>query len=506
MKIKTFSSSIENPFLDTFLASEGWVKSSSPLVHFSEKYYPDFSGWQIISEGLNIEENVVVVEEFDPDNLLGILDSIAKSSIQETIAELFSIEHVLFDSLFESRITSYDEFPLNEVLSFLSNWEDLYDFSEKEKVSYFLLSVLDIEIDIKTFEELTRPEHSLDYTNILRAHSSQMDLFYCFKDDVEIDGEFKLIFTLLLIYQDQKLEKEQFESYSKSDWEIILNSLSYPTCLISSQGELVLHNTPFSSLGIFAKDCLKLEDGMTIEKNENVFKVLKEHIRIGGKDFESFVFITDSGQHNDANITISSEELGIISGSIAHELNNPIAGILAALTLLKLEDDLEEDSLIVLDDMEKGAKRCKKLIEVFLGFSRLDPSKTESDTLESSLDQSLSLLRSRMVESNLKMNIDYKVLELFQKPLNSSIASMIFYLVLSEGFTLGNHQKLLINELNQIHVQVEENKNEMKFSFSIEIKLFEQLQNSKLFLHLLNVLEIELEGHEGQIILRNYGN
>jgi hypothetical protein len=505
MTIKTYSTSIDNPFLETFLSSEGWEKSESPLVVLSEIPVDNFSGWQIVTENSDIK-NTIVVETFDADNVIGVLDSIAKLSIQETLEELFSVELNLFESLFDSRITSYDEFPLNEILIFLSNWQDLYEFSEKEKVSYFLLSVLDIEVDIRTFEELSNYERPLDYTNILRAHSNQMDLFYCFNDDVEIDGEFKLIFTLLLIYQDQKLEKEQLESYSKSDWEVILNSLSYPTCLISSQGELVLHNSPFTSLGIYAKDCLKFKDGMTLEQNDNVFKVLKEDIRIGGNDFESFIFITDSNLSHEGNLTISSEELGIISGSIAHELNNPLAGVLAALTLLKLEDDLTEDSLAVLNDMEKGAKRCKKLIEVFLGFSRLEPANVESDSLESSLDQSLSLLRSRMVESNLKMNIDYSEVETFSRPLNSSIASMIFYLILSEGFTLCNHQKLLISDLNQINVQFEERRSEMNFTFSIEIKLFEQLQNSKLFLHLLNVLGIDLEGKDGQIILRNYGN
>jgi hypothetical protein len=504
MNTKTYSTDSLNPFLGTSLSQHGWRASDNSLINISTSPREDFNGWQIVTES-NIErDNIVVVPELSLDYVLNILNAIEKSISNLNIDVLMNNEHLLFDSLFEYRITSYDEFPLSEILGFLSNWGDIFDFSEQEKVSYFLLSTLDVEVEVKTFSEFTKIENTNMYSNVLRAHSNNSDLFYCFKDEVEIDSGFKIIFTLLLIYQDQKLEKETFESYSKGDWDIILNSLTHPTCLVSQDGELILHNSSFSSLGLFATDCLKVENGKTIESNDQVYKVLREKIRVSGKDYDSFVFFTDTNILKEGNLTISSEELGIISGSIAHELNNPIAGILAAITLLKLEDDLDEDSLQVLDDMEKGAKRCQKLIEVFLSFSRIDPSLEQCESLESSLEQSLSLMRSRMVESNLKMKIDYEVSSAFSRPLNNSIASMIFYLILSEGFTLAHHQKLVVSNLNEIFVSVVERHNELAFTFSTEIKLFDQLQNSKLFLHLLNILSIDLEGSEGHVRLRQY--
>ncbi|WP_127714817.1 histidine kinase dimerization/phospho-acceptor domain-containing protein [Halobacteriovorax sp. HLS] len=506
MNLKTYATNICDPKFEEFLSSLNWKKSNSPKVYFTDIACEGILGWQVALESDFERDNVVLVNDFSEESIAGLLASIANGIEKDVAYELMEDEARLFESLFESRITSYDDFPLNEILSFLSNWKEISEHSEIEKVKYFLLSTLDIEVEVKTYEDFTSSENLVKYSNVLRAHSNNLDLFYCFKDDVEIDGEFKLIFTLLLIYQDQKLEKEKLESYSKSDWEIILNSLSLPTCLVSQRGELVLHNSTFSSLGLYANDCLKLDNGVTIEIQDNIYKVFKDSIRVGGKDFESFVFITNNELKREGNVTISSEELGIISGSIAHELNNPIAGILAALTLLKLEDDLADDSLLILEDMELGAKRCKKLIEVFLGFSRLDPLNSKCDSLESSLEQSLSLLRSRMVESNLKMHIEYRVDDSFKRPLNNSIASMIFYLILNEGFTLGHHQKLLINDLNQIDVSVIEREHEMSFSFSPEIKLYEQLQNSKLFLHLLNILNIEILTREGRIYLRSYDN
>ena len=504
MMLKRYFSEQEDPFLHASLRDIGWEESVDAPVRISQHSCSDFSGWQIVLENSLVADNIVVLPELSTRFVTPVLEIIEKSISLTNLEVLMKNETLLFESLFDYRITTYDEFPLNEILVFLSNWGDVFDYSEQEKVSYFLLSTLDIEVELKTFDEFSKIENTKKYSSVLRTHSTHSELFYCFKDEAEIDSAFKIIFTLLLIYQDQKLEKETFESYSKSDWDVIINSLVHPTCLVSSVGELVLHNTSFSSLGLYSTDCLKLENGNTLERNDQVYKVLKEQIRVGGRDYESFVFFTDTGLYKEGNLTISSEELGIISGSIAHELNNPLAGILAALTLLKLEDDLEEDSIQVLNDMEKGAKRCKKLIEVFLSFSRIDPSTSKCESLESSFEQSLSLMRSRMVESNLKMKVDYQVDSVFKKPLNNSIASMIFYLVLSEGFTLAHHQKLVVSNLNEVTVNVIEKGSEMFLEFSTEIKLYEQLQHSKLFLHLLNLLKIDLSGSSNKIHLRHY--
>lgn len=63
-------------------------------------------------------------------------------------------------------------------------------------------------------------------------------------------------------------------------------------------------------------------------------------------------------------------ELGTIGGSIAHELNNPLSGIITFLQLMKM--DLKGDESFYEDilEMESGALRCKEIIQNLLGFSR----------------------------------------------------------------------------------------------------------------------------------------
>jgi two-component system NtrC family sensor kinase len=89
-------------------------------------------------------------------------------------------------------------------------------------------------------------------------------------------------------------------------------------------------------------------------------------------------------------------ELGIISSSIAHELNNPLGGIMSFLQLIRME--LEEDSEILEDivAMEEATNRCKELVENLLGFARQEEvgSATNFD-LRDTINQTIKILDIR---------------------------------------------------------------------------------------------------------------
>ncbi|CBW27499.1 putative sensor kinase [Halobacteriovorax marinus SJ] len=502
MSLKSFQSNLDCREVNGLMINNGWRECDDSDLLLSRREDPRFGGWQIVTDLSATGERTIIIPEFSFKYIPNVLRLIEESVATEKWLQLCEGEKELFNSFFKTKLSSYGDFPLNDFLAFLASWGDISIVQERERLIHFLYDHFDIEITLCSEEELQKGNEFLNYKSILRTHSKDSSLFFCFREEV-LEEEVKLLLGLLIIYQDQKREKYTLEKYSKSDWEIILNSLSFSTCLVSPRGELVIHNSHFSSLGLYASDCLKLENNETIECNEKFFKVLKTPLRIKGRDYISYIFISDESQTREGGLTISSEELGIISGSIAHELNNPIAGILAALTLLKLEDDLGEESENLISDMETGAKRCKKLIEVFLGFSKLDPTNSQNDTLESSVEQSLQLLRSRMVESNLKMVFDYNKKRPFARNLNNSISSMIFYLILSEAFTLGHHQKLLSSEFDQIRIEIIEEGSDIQLHFHPYMKLFDVIAKSKLLLHLMSLLELELEGKENKIIIRS---
>ena len=71
-------------------------------------------------------------------------------------------------------------------------------------------------------------------------------------------------------------------------------------------------------------------------------------------------------------------ELGTIGSSIAHELNNPLGGMLSFLQLIKMDLKGDEPWFADIDDMEKGARRCRDIVQSLLGFTR----KSTTDAVE----------------------------------------------------------------------------------------------------------------------------
>ncbi len=74
---------------------------------------------------------------------------------------------------------------------------------------------------------------------------------------------------------------------------------------------------------------------------------------------------------------IQSEKLssiGLLAGRVAHEINNPLAGILAQTQLLLMDATPGDDSYPSLKDIEKAALRCRKIVQDLLNFSRQTPT------------------------------------------------------------------------------------------------------------------------------------
>ncbi len=68
--------------------------------------------------------------------------------------------------------------------------------------------------------------------------------------------------------------------------------------------------------------------------------------------------------------TAKMAELGTISSSIAHELNNPIGGMLNFVQLMKMDLSGDEDFYEDILEIEKGIVKCKNIVKNLLGFAR----------------------------------------------------------------------------------------------------------------------------------------
>lgn len=201
----------------------------------------------------------------------------------------------------------------------------------------------------------------------------------------------------------------------REQWQATFNAITDPVALISSSNEIIQSNTAFQSkmkslhpnLATGGRHNRLLFDqespgqSFRLEPNRHrpeTWEVTSQSVNLTpGEDpvfFRQYLDITEQ-QRIEKKLIEGARlaELGIIGSSIAHELNNPLGGILSFVQMMKM--DLPKDSPIYSDveEMEQGVFRCRDIVQNLLGFTRssnLDEKK-EFDLREALL-RALSIL------------------------------------------------------------------------------------------------------------------
>ncbi|TNE95606.1 MAG: hypothetical protein EP326_14705 [Deltaproteobacteria bacterium] len=332
---------------------------------------------------------------------------------------------------------------------------------------------------------------------ILLPHPEESDSFFLarFHPKCDQDQAYFLLARSIQEVENFIFSKERIRGLKTMGelWTQAFNFIPVAIALFDHNGELLLHNSLFTKSQILPKDCLEFKDGDKTDIAGEVYRVTRKDFNFNEETFHLFVFdsTTDELKRN----SNSSEELGIISSSIAHELNNPIAGILTAISVLELEDDWDEDSLDSLEDMKSGARRCQELIKVFLGFSRASLHQSHSGNMQEAFQHALNLLRFRMVEANTRLEFDLsEAHNSFKSIGNGSIRSMIFYLILNEILTSFSHLNLISNNEDKgvVFGSYQETSDEIKITFKENLQDISSLKNSRLIKHLLENQSLEI--------------
>lgn len=191
----------------------------------------------------------------------------------------------------------------------------------------------------------------------------------------------------------QKLEESED---LKKQWEATFNAVSDPVTIIDVSYDIIQANSAITSHSpagsVLGKKCyevlfgrstpcdqcqrgknFRLEHGEA--KSARSFDVYSQNLSLEPHKPAVYVNfyhdITRKLQMEKQLLeTAKLAELGTIGSSIAHELNNPLGGILSFTQLIKM--DLPKDHPFYPDilEMESGALRCKEIIQNLLGFTR----------------------------------------------------------------------------------------------------------------------------------------
>lgn len=468
----------------------------------------------LFSFGQNVEESAadaILDHSFD----MGQIERLLRPNLERVVAlketELFhlSVKNLRkFEQLARSinNTSSWEESSgitseslLDYIQALVDLEKELIQTDETSKLSKILKQFTKNHIEKSRFQlkeasELWEVEASKNLLPLPKFRGS----FICMElnwDDEDVFRLIKKLFfyqTLINFFSSGQTTEDPFAK--ENLWEGVLDSIPFPVALLTASGEICQHNTLFAKLNYPPADCLSLKVKDKIVIHDIPYNIFRKDIFHLDSNKVLFVFFTESFfLKGEGNLTPSGQELGIISSSIAHELNNPIAGIQAALSLLMLDDELNEEAKSTLVEMKNGAVRCKQLIETFLGFSRANPNRLQCieerlSPVELCYQQALNLLRFRTVESGIRFSFTYSKHTDFRHQINLSLFTMTLYLIMGELMTMYSHH-MLVTSKNQVEKVI---KGEIiESSQEVQIQLHElnisSLQLSKLIQNLLTI-------------------
>lgn len=195
-----------------------------------------------------------------------------------------------------------------------------------------------------------------------------------------------------------RLEQQKNLKINKEQWELAFDIIATPICLVDLQGNILRTNKTFREKTKMSKQELLQKNYFTVffgkEKaslltQQSNTKKTREKRLINGKEETFEISVQKILQNTETEIILvilrditeqikvenqiaesaKSAEMGIISSSIAHELNNPIAGIQALLQNLQMQN-LDKNISEDLKEMSLAIQRCTHIINKLLNIHR----------------------------------------------------------------------------------------------------------------------------------------
>ncbi|MEK6195900.1 MAG: ATP-binding protein, partial [Deltaproteobacteria bacterium] len=119
--------------------------------------------------------------------------------------------------------------------------------------------------------------------------------------------------------------------------------------------------------------------------------------------------------------------LGKLSAGVAHQINNPLGGIILFAKLILEEYDLEEGVINDIERILKDAGRCRNIVKELLEFTRQTRHLMQPNDLNRALKRTLFLLESQA----LFQNIEVKEALSDNLPLATSDAQQMYHLFMN---------------------------------------------------------------------------
>jgi len=132
--------------------------------------------------------------------------------------------------------------------------------------------------------------------------------------------------------------------------------------------------------------------------------------------------------------------IGQLAAGVAHEINNPLTGILfyaeMKLASLDADDPEREEVASVIEDVN----RCKDIVKNLLAYSRQSNPKKDMIPLDAVIDQSLSLIRDTTMFNNIEIVKDRCTDEILVHVDRNQICQVVINLVINALSSMDNSE------------------------------------------------------------------
>jgi nitrogen-specific signal transduction histidine kinase len=257
-----------------------------------------------------------------------------------------------------------------------------------------------------------------------------------------------------------RLDKLKQTVSFKEHWEATFNAVAEPVIILNQKFEVLQSNSSFQkriarSAAAKETEVKKCYESLFQRKTpcENCHLGSKFRVENKGRETSTFEVYSQPlpstpdeqklfvNQYHDITEQLKMErkivesarlaEIGTIGSSIAHELNNPLGGMLSFAQLIQL--DLAKDHPLHADvvELENGIRRCKDIVQNLLGFTR-NPGAEDFRQLDlrEVVDRALKIIelqsRSMGVEIKIKQPTTPVLIEGYFNHLSQAVQNVLY--------------------------------------------------------------------------------
>jgi two-component system NtrC family sensor kinase len=151
--------------------------------------------------------------------------------------------------------------------------------------------------------------------------------------------------------------------------------------------------------------------------------------------------------------------LGKLAGGVAHEINSPLAGIMAFAQMAIREMDEDNPHLDDMREIESAAQKCKVIVEGLLGFARQDaPESTERFDLLESINATVRLTRAILRKEQIRLTLNLPAQPVYIDGSSGRISQVLLNLITNSIYAMrdggGEIELSVVNRHEEVEIKV----------------------------------------------------